>query len=93
MSTAPPSVAHYQRLQGYSKVVHNLVFNRNSGEFEVMEQPTTSSPAPATNPSYSLSYTDGALTQVDMTVGGITYRRTLSYTSGALTGVSAWVEL
>jgi len=45
------------------------------------------------NASYVLTHTDGKLTQIDMTIGEITYRQTLSYTGDDLTGVSAWSEV
>ena len=45
------------------------------------------------NPSMSLSWTDGALTGIDMTIGAATYRRTLTWTDGALTAVSEWSEV
>ncbi len=56
----------------------------------VEEQETVPTDAARNNPSYSLSYTSGDLTQIDAVVGGTTYRKTLSYTSGDVTAVSAW---
>lgn len=91
-STNPPSVAHLQRIQGYAKAVHNLVFNRNTGNFEVQEQGGTTAPAPSTNASYVIGYTGNNPTTIDMTVGGVTYRTTLTYTGNNVTAVSAWVE-
>ena len=44
-----------------------------------------------TNPSFVLGYTGDNLTQIDMTIDGITYRKALSYTGDNLTGVTAWV--
>lgn len=42
------------------------------------------------NPSFALTYTSGDLTQIDMTIGTVTYRKTLTYTSGDLTAISVW---
>ena len=44
------------------------------------------------NGSFSYSYTGGNLTQIDWTIGGVTYRRTLTYDgSDNLTAMSVWV--
>ncbi len=89
----PPSVDQYQRLQGYPKTIHQLVFNRDTGVFEVMTQPETLPPRPLDNPDHTLGYDgNGNLSTIDMDMGAITYRKTLTYTAGNLTGVSVWVE-
>lgn len=45
------------------------------------------------NGSLALSYTDGNLTQLDKTVGAVTYRKTFTWTGGNLTAVSTWSEV
>lgn len=42
------------------------------------------------NPSFALTYTSGDLTQINMTIGVVVYRKTLTYTGGDLTSISAW---
>jgi hypothetical protein len=42
-----------------------------------------------TNASYELTYTAGSLTQLDMTVDGVTYRRTFDFTASPAT-ISTW---
>lgn len=89
----PPSLDQYQRLQGYPKVTHPLVFNRNTGEFEVMEQPRPAAPLPLVEGADVLAYDgSGNLSTITRTIGGITYVKTLTYTAGNLTGVTVWVE-
>lgn len=44
------------------------------------------------NPSFALSYTGSDLTQIDMTVDGVTWRKTLTYVSGDVTAISVWVR-
>ena len=88
-----PSLDQYQRLQGYPKVIHPLVFNRETGGFEVLAQSETLPPRPPDNPDHTLGYDgNGNLSTIDMLIGAITYRKTLTYTAGNLTGVSVWVE-
>lgn len=50
-------------------------------------------PTAPLNPSYALSYVGDSLTQVDMTVGAATYRRTHSYTDGLWTAASVWAVI
>lgn len=45
------------------------------------------------NASYALTYTGSNLTQIDKTIDGVTYRRTLVYTGSTLDSVSAWSEV
>jgi len=45
------------------------------------------------NPSLSLTWTAGELTQIDQLIDGTTYRKTLTWTAGELTAVSAWSEV
>jgi hypothetical protein len=42
------------------------------------------------NPSYALSYTGSELTQIDMTISGIAYRKTLTWVGGVVTVITAW---
>lgn len=49
-------------------------------------------PVTRSNKSFALTYTGDNLTQIDMTVQGTVYRRTLTYSGSTLTNVSAWVE-
>lgn len=44
------------------------------------------------NPNFALSYTGDNLTQVDMVIDSVTYRKTLTYTGSQLTAVSKWVQ-
>ncbi len=92
-SVEPPSLDQYQRLQGYPKVTHPLVFNRNTGDFEVMHQPKPAAPLPIVEGSDILAYDgSGNLSTITRTIGGITYVKTLTYTAGDLTYISNWVE-
>ena len=92
-SLDPPSLDQYQRLQGYPKVTHPLVFNRNIGAFEVMHQPQPAAPLPVVEGSDVLAYDgSGNLSTITRTIQGITYVKTLTYTAGDLTYVSNWVE-
>lgn len=45
------------------------------------------------NASYDLTFTGSNLTQIDMTLNGVTYRRSLTYSSGMLDTVSTWSEV
>ena len=45
------------------------------------------------NPSFTLTYSSGNLTQINMIVNGKTYRKTLTYSSGNLTDISKWSEI
>ena len=45
------------------------------------------------NPSKVFGYTDGKLTSITMTIGGVQYQKTLGYTGEDLTSISEWVEL
>ena len=45
------------------------------------------------NPSYSYSYTDGNLTSIQMTIGGVTYKKEFTYTEGKLTGETVWTQI
>jgi len=45
------------------------------------------------NSSFVLTYTGDDLTSVDMTIKGVTYRKTLTWTDSNLTAVSGWVEV
>jgi len=48
----------------------------------------------ANNPSFVLTYdVSDNLTQIDMTIGATTYRKTLGYTGQNLTSVSTWVTV
>lgn len=92
-SAPAPTLDQYQRLQGYPKVTHPLVFNRNTGEFEVMEQPRPAAPSPTTEGPYVLAYDgSGNLSTITVNIHGISYIKTLTYTGGNLSGVSVWVE-
>jgi hypothetical protein len=75
----PPTLTHYQRLQGYARVVHNLVWNPETGDFEV--------------DSYVPGFTGRYMTTVDKTIGGTTWRKTITWTGDHVTAVSGWVEL
>lgn len=55
---------------------------------EIEEVPPTD--ASQNNPSFVYTYVAGDLTQIDMTIAGTTYTRTLIYVAGDLTAVSAW---
>ncbi len=88
-----PSLDQYQRLQGYPKVTHPLVYNRNTGQFEVMHQSKPAAPLPIVEGSDVLAYdASGNLSTVTRTINAIVYRKTLTYTAGDLTYVSNWVE-
>jgi hypothetical protein len=93
-SATPPTLTHYQRLQGYSRVVHNLVWNPESGDIEMEAQSKSAVPRASSDASYVLAF-DGAgnLDTITMTIGGTAWVKTLSYTGGNLTGVSKWVEV
>lgn len=47
----------------------------------------------AQNASYALTWTNGVVTTITKTVGGVTYSRTLSYSGADCTAVSAWTEV
>ena len=55
------------------------------------EQETVPTDASKNNPSFALTY-DGSNqpTLIAMTIGGVTYNRTLTWTSGNLTAMTAW---
>lgn len=42
------------------------------------------------NPSDTLTWTSGQLTQIQKIVGGVTYTKTLTWSSGNLTAMTAW---
>jgi YD repeat-containing protein len=94
MSAAtPPTLTHYQRLQGYARVVQNLVWNPESGDIEMEAQAKAHVPRSSTEGSYVLAYDgSGNLSTVTMTIGGTAWVKTLSYIGGDLTGVSKWIE-
>jgi len=60
------------------------------GSVDTEEQETPPTDASKNNPSFALTYVAGDLTQVDMVIGGTTYRKTLTWVAGDLTAVSAW---
>jgi hypothetical protein len=92
-SATPPTLTHYQRLQGYARVVQNLVWNPESGDFEVEAQGKGDVPQSSTDASYVLGYTGTNLTTVTKTIGGTSWVKTLTYTGDDLTSVSGWVEV
>ena len=93
-SATPPTLTHYQRLQGYARVVQNLVWNPESGDMEMEAQSRGVVPQSSSDGSYVLAYDgSGNLSTVTMTVGGTAWVKTLTYTGGNLTGVSGWVEV
>ncbi len=53
--------------------------------------PVELQPLAQTNPSYVLSY-DGSnqCTQIDATMAGTTYRKTITWTGGVATAISVW---
>lgn len=57
-----------------------------------LEDLVQAAPVDRSNSAFALSYTGDNLTQVDMTVESVVYRKTLTYSGSTLTGVSAWVE-
>jgi hypothetical protein len=89
----PPTLTHYQRLQGYARVVHNLVWNPETGDFEVEAQSSSSVPTPSLDASYVPGFTGRYMTTVDKTIGGTTWRKTITWTGDHVTAVSGWVEL
>lgn len=91
-SATPPTLTHYQRLQGYARVVQNLVWNPESGNMEMMAQ-SSSIPQSSQDASYVLGYTGNNLTTITKTIGGTSWVKTLTYTGINLTGVSSWVEV
>ena len=44
------------------------------------------------NASYALTYTGDNVTQIDKTLNGVVYRKTLAYTGSKLDTVTVWVE-
>ncbi len=44
------------------------------------------------NPSYAYTRTGDDVTQIDMTVNGVVYRKLLTYTSNRVDTESAWVK-
>lgn len=67
--------------------------NQTSGNQQTKIKETSPVDSTKTNPIYFLTYTGDLLTQIDMKIGDIFYRKTLSYTNGKLTSVSAWQEV
>ena len=57
-----------------------------------LENLVQAAPVDRSNASFALTYTGSNLTQIDMTVEGTVFRRTLTYSGSTLTGVSLWVE-
>ena len=48
-------------------------------------------PLAQTNPSYALTYDgDNQCTQIDLTVAGTTYTKTITWTDGVATAISVW---
>jgi len=93
MAATPPTLTHYQRLQGYARVVQNLVWNPDTGDIEMEAQAHGAIPQASSDASFVLTYTDNDLTAVTKTVGGTSWVKTLTYTDNDLTSVSGWVEL
>jgi hypothetical protein len=66
------------------------------GSSSAIPYPSINEEAPTTdrknNPNFTLSYTGDNLTQVDMVIDLVTYRKTLTYTGSQLTAVSKWIE-
>jgi len=60
---------------------------------KVEEQEVVPTNGSKNNPSYALTYTSDELTQLDMTIGGTTFRRTLTWTDHAVTAISNWSEV
>lgn len=93
-AATPPTLTHYQRLQGYARVVQNLVWNPESGDFEVEAQSRGVIPVSSQDASYVLTYDgSGNLGTITMTVGGTSWVKTLGYVGGNLSTVSKWVEV
>ena len=92
-SATPPTLTHYQRLQGYARVVQNLVWNPESGDMEMEAQGRGDVPQSSTGASFVLGYTGINLTTVTKTIGGTSWVKTLTYAGNDLTDVSVWVEV
>ncbi len=93
-SATPPTLTHYQRLQGYARVVHNLVWNPESGDMEMEAQSKAAVPVSTQDASYVMAYDGGGnLSTVTMTIGGTSWVKTLAYAAGNLSTVSLWVEV
>jgi len=58
--------------------------------FDVEEQETVPTDTSKNNPSFALTYTGSNLTQIDMTISGSTYEKTLTWTGSNVTAVTAW---
>lgn len=58
----------------------------------VQNLPIETAPTDASknNPSFALTWTNGELTGLAMTIGGVTYNKTLVWTDGELTAITAW---
>jgi len=54
----------------------------------IAEKPPTD--ASKNNGSFAYTWTDGELTQIDWTIGAMTYTRTITWTDGEITAISAW---
>jgi hypothetical protein len=81
-------------LQGYARVVQNLVWNPESGDMEMEAQSRAAVPRSSLDAAYVLAYDgSGNLSTITMTIGGTAWVKTLTYTGGNLTGVSGWVEV
>ena len=65
----------------------------NNPAVAVINDETPPTDSSKNNPSYALSYTSDELTQIDITISGTTYRRTLTWTDNNLTAMSDWSEV
>lgn len=86
-----------QRLLGKVKVTdgtHDMPAMDDPGRAGwIQEKQNAPTASGRNNPSLSLSWSDGELTQIDMGMNGSTYRKTLSWTDGEPTGISSWSEV
>ena len=56
--------------------------------------PITLQPLAQTNPSYALTYDgDNQCTQIDVTIAGTAYRKTITWVGGVATAISVWSEV
>ena len=68
-----------------------LVYNPVTGTMDRLVQPGEALPTAGTNPSLALTY-DGSnqVTNIAMTIGGITYNKVLTWVANNCTAVSSW---
>jgi hypothetical protein len=86
----PEGLATEAKQEEIKEAIENIVFPEIQKTQEQEASPTDSSKL---NPSYSYTYTEGNLTQIQMTVGDTIYQKEFTWTDGVMTSESVWSEV